>query len=1669
MASMIVTPSDDESGKAEQWSSITSFLRSAGVAERSFSDFSDSVEIDWATNRFNEPLSLYLDSDWESVLGRRGFGSKKLEQLFRNMRAIAKHLGWSSAAYNASRSVERPPDPSTVITEVLRLPSDFPISAGFFSERVVDFCAKANLRTITDLMRFTDDSGWRTAALAFRNFGKSSLAEIEEFSNAIRQVTQNQLQNYLPIRSNGGGVDLGLVALTVAREHSSIGLDGLTKRLVHGVTLEEIAAEKQLTRERVRQIEFILLGSVERVLNAVASVRTELWTAWSENGELFSVGTEHGNDADRLAAAAVERMFGESEEGRGLHNAREAACQAAYEALCEEPGFYSGEIVLSTFLDARSNDVALRHLLRWNRQTNAFLYHEESGRAEVIHPRPKHIVAALLKRGIVNVSAVLDFLRKIKDPVTWDITNLRRNYQNWRQDSDFPVVEMAFPVPIASQGLKSRPTSKPIRQGRDEPAAYNHIRNALRRQRDRLSGGQESIPFQDRLQISLPGADVEQLKVLDQTLRGVLAATGDSQPLLGLLPVAHEFQLRSIGCVKSAVARNFNRLLTCLHELPCLTGYVLAIGPGSKMDGLAFFEPLEQYLDISIPNPKRIDLSEAFRKVGQQLGLLPIPLKDRTDNVWPFVFQAAIIPRFVEPLIEAMLRELKESIPPDLENSDGLASFARGIASHINPSQQRLRTILQSDAGASVSRVLLRGYQTGDFTQMPPHLEQRCAEAFRDVQPQQRYSLVSPYVAYDSNAGEMSLVLPRQSPRLLLPDTIWTLGDGHRFPADTETRLPVSDFEQTPLIPVLAPLHHGTTRRWEPKLDIRLSIDAPVWLFDSTNGRRVQLKADHVEGIDVLRLPSGRDFAIVTLREVSSDLPEEHWTLLSGNLKTVRYESFWGQTSVMLSFGDRKWRITCREEPCILFETEIGGRLRTVDGEEAIFGKWLKITLVSPPEEETSEEVSTLRFVSDPEKMHTGSETELKMIFEQHVAELPNGLHFLDLEFRVGGKTARRKAWFWKGLEYIDSSFGFRCVSVPTNIRWGDCEGIAKDDSGVRVLSRWSAPEITIATVSPAARLRLRRPGVAVAILDVSTGLEEPCDLGTNLSVSPNDSRRLLVRLEASGKWRIETNGAVLARTDNGAIKGIFRLGDLVGSQSGSARVTAIHGEIAPLTLLRLHRQVAVTGLEVIPDGIENRYYIRFCVPQSIKGIAVSRTVFPRINDAAKTVTEIPLFAGKTVSLGDLAGAAALVKEALGGGLLVEMFVPYSCLKDDWHIFELLHRGTAGDEWSMLHVAEGSGVYGSRWVLSPAPSAVNESTDFARNVLRLARNRSDMDAPRQDAPAIPDDLGAIHDAFEAIEFLLDYRYAHAAWDAAKWARAGFIWLAKHVQETKPAVLAQRAVRGLAQRPNNSETFRPIHFGSSELACAFPGVHFRMPAYPAGVIGDCFSMIGRRVGSQSSVSLLASAGSDISCQPFTHFGNFSLAAQGKANRFQNLKLTDLLADLAKCIDQYSIHANDADEGALLSSRHWAEAHAAFERRFRKLRVDETGGAGPRNTIARIEPYLRNIEFPLKQALHVSSSTDLEWLSLPGDALSRTVLRQVFWTAALGRMSAYGWISPNDYRATIMRVFNDGAGDPNVVRKGLSLCIGLCPEWFSASMLLWELIISDLPNPNLKNAR
>lgn len=448
VASRIDDPTDEASGRAEQWSSFTRFLRTACVNGRSFADFARSVEIDWVTIRLNEPLDLYIDASWESIRKTRGFGVRKLDQLFQSLQAIATHLGWRFEPEPKIPVAPKPVEPPTVVMDRLGLPRDYPISAGFFTERVLEFCANATLRTVVELARFTDSPGWRRTASGYRNFGKTSVAEVEDFSDALRRFDERRLQDFLPIRSDGGGLDLGLVAIRVARKQPTVRLEGLSNRLVHGRTLEEVAKanEKALTRERVRQIETVLLGSVQRALDAVAPVRAALWNEWSDTGEIASVDTEQGEDAGRLAAAAVMRLFSISEEGKALLAEREARCQAIFRSLCEEPRFYLGTLALDEFLRACPAAVGLRHLLSWNRRMRAFSFNAESGIAKSLSLRPKRIVAMLINRGMTDPMEILDFLNEAKTSAAWSIMNLERSYLFWRQSAEFPAIDLSFPT-----------------------------------------------------------------------------------------------------------------------------------------------------------------------------------------------------------------------------------------------------------------------------------------------------------------------------------------------------------------------------------------------------------------------------------------------------------------------------------------------------------------------------------------------------------------------------------------------------------------------------------------------------------------------------------------------------------------------------------------------------------------------------------------------------------------------------------------------------------------------------------------------------------------------------------------------------------------------------------------------------------------------------------------------------------------------------------------------------------------------------------------------------------------------------------------------------------------------------------------------------------------------
>ena len=1631
---------------AREWRSLVRFLKAAGVGERCYRDYLPQVTIDWPPGRLQEPLGFLLQENMDHLLKLRGFGRKKIAQTFANLRAIAIHLGWAPGS-DLQPQVGAVLESKEFSLAQYGLPDTFPVEATFLSQRACNYCAAAGIVTLVDLTAAVTSPGWETSVLKYANMGRKSVGEIHQLVAALNSGDRTTINEFIPLRSQGKGLDYGGAAEREAQGHLPVGLAGLERRLVQGQTLEQVAIECAVTRERVRQIERLLLERIAGLLAAAPADRSGFWHDWVKKGTLLTVGSDCGAAADQLAAAVITKLFTDSAEGQALLVEAESACKNCHEALILERTFYSGELRLADFIQGLPTPPEMSRLLEWNQRQQAFRYDAATGLVVANAPRTKQIVRALLTQRDMPAAEILDFLHRGKFEQNWTTSELRRHYLCWCEDADAPKCKIIFPT---SGALKSR---------RDLIAqlvrARSQTQTPVARPEVRLRAS-ESL-----------GPDYQRLVLLDQRLQSILAASPDAQSLFGLLPVNQELQDEAIKVLKMVVLRKIERLLQCLQRLPCVAGYVLVIGPGSTMEGQAFFEPLEQYLEFPILPARRNELTEAFKVAARQLGLLPIPSRERTDNVGPFVFQAAIILRFVDLLVPAIVKELSKGISPDITDEEELGRFAQRVAGYIHPSQVRLRKVLDGDAGIAVCRVLLRAYQTGDFAQLPPHLSKRCAEAFQNVGRQNRDFLKSPYSYFDSDTTELYLVLPCQPLRLVRSDTMWRVGSSRQFSVQDETRIPVAE-EPDPSVKVeMAPLASAHAHHWSQDIELVPTERQPVWIFDAATGRRVQYHAQDEDGIETLRLPGGRDFHLVTIATVTSDVAREDWRKSSAGLQTLRYESFWGQVDLVLSLpGERSLRVASRHEPSILIAPIKGGHLQSNEGESVLFGSEVQLTLIAPPgTDEATAEPLRLRIPSAGQKEAVGPEDALRRFFTDYCATLAEGIHRVEVEFAAHGKIARRGFYFWKGLSYLDYDFGFCCTQAPKNIDWANSHGIAEDRRGVRLMSRWSEPEVSFALQAPSVVLRIKRPGVTVALQKPATGFEEFCELNQLVHVPKHDSRRIIIRLEATGSWEVQAGKSVIARTEDGSMRKIFRLDDLIPEGSNSVTLRARSGSVV-ISLLRLQRQFAVTGLRVVADEIEDRYYVRFAVPWSLKNIALVRTSLlpdtkPGAGEATTAIAIAPDMEMRAVT--GLAETYLRTKTDGESGVLVELFSPYAALQGTWHKLELRYQDEPSADWNELFVADANGAYGSRWIFSP-PATSSLSDDFVVAMLQVAKSRSDAKSAKLADPVLPAQDKLLHDAFEVLEALLDYHYSMAGWESARWASEGFFWLCHRAQEGRRSVLAHRAVAGLALSARQTGVnYRPLHFGSSELACSFPGQCFDLPSYPQGIVGDCFRLVGRRARHDSLSAALAEAlagnSPKIALWPFFHFANSGAVFAQKAEHFLNLQVNDLLQDLNDRITNYDPHSQDSAASAALADRSWAEAHRSVEKRLIQLHATAKERPGRLNDIAAFGQRMRHLQSALRKVIRPQAGDDLEWTDLTGDETTRTNLQLVFWIAALGRATAHGWFTAEEYVSILGQVFSGSVEERRPIRKGLSLCLGLAPEWFALAMLLWDLMLSD----------
>ena len=443
---------------AVEWKSIVRFLRSKNVGELSYAHFSQAVTINCPKSMQHDPLDFLLRDELEQLHKLKGFGKKKVNQTYDNMLAIATHLGWNAKWDIAPRSdeAEQSVEAARVSLHPFGLPESFPARATFLSERSLHYCESAGLHTIIGLVEAARAPDWSSGAGSFRNMGKRSIGEIRSFAEALVSRDRPAIREFLPIRMAGSGIDYGAAAVQEAQRHTQVGLEGIMQRVVHGQTLERVAGQCRVTRERIRQVESLVVERVESLLAAMSEDRAILWKEWTETGCLASIASDQAVEADRLGACVIDKIFAESAEGKDWITNRDQRSEAFVSLMELQPAFYLGELKLCDFLSDQQNELTPRLLLSWNVQRPAFSYDQITGCAKALSPKTKRVVQALLFQGEKNATEVLEFLRKLEVADDWEIKDLKRNYLHWCEESDFAANRLVF---NPSAALKSRAES----------------------------------------------------------------------------------------------------------------------------------------------------------------------------------------------------------------------------------------------------------------------------------------------------------------------------------------------------------------------------------------------------------------------------------------------------------------------------------------------------------------------------------------------------------------------------------------------------------------------------------------------------------------------------------------------------------------------------------------------------------------------------------------------------------------------------------------------------------------------------------------------------------------------------------------------------------------------------------------------------------------------------------------------------------------------------------------------------------------------------------------------------------------------------------------------------------------------------------------------------------
>lgn len=1595
----------------EQWDRARTKLLASPYRGFTFGELAKMFSMSLPSTWDEETIGHYLQFSLLRLKQQRGVGKARMRIIQSLVLELESSLPTLMAISATAPATTAPTEQDLIaVLRQMELPESLPLGVTFFSSRVKDFAVARGCASLDDFTRYAANHG-QSDLFKHRNFGRTSYAEIQRYVQALQLGSYSLLTKFLPVGANSGRLDLGTVTRFNAESHANVKTGALRDRLVLQRTLQEVADATGVTRERVRQVEKLLLIAVEDFLACVPSLRAALWQQWSQKGRLEDIPSEETQEIRELAAAAVSKIFEESPEG--VRQEKELNRQIAdlFDELRDEPSFYTG-LCLKDYLATRPLPKSVWTVFEEECRNHPRLsYDEASGilKAECVHSKP--VVAALLRRGVTAADEILAWLQK-EPKLRLTEAALRRNWLGWRSDPEFPSASIVFSVRTVAEA----------------------------------KSGNDAVP-------KLPARTVDpELVECDRQISELINAQ-ESPTICGLLPVPEGFAEKVLAALRRDCDGEAEKLESALAQAPAAAAYGVVAALAKEADGLAIWPPVSAGLGIAISLPRRASIARAFRRAIHAVGLVDCVKPHDGDNgeesaaTWSITFQAGITPQLMSRFAAAVRAQLAGGLLPDLEDDVSLQRFAVQVAGRLPAGITRPRQILMSAAGAAVCKVVLAALKDGNLDRLPASW--RTPLRVEMVQWAQRQQVLqNPSLGFSAERG-IYIELPAQPAKARRANTHWLMREtGARYPADETTKLAVPEVPGSTVTLVIEQLQLETELPVF-ELPVKPSVEEPVMVFSSPGGKRLH-PAVNAEG--VIELPVGRDYFLVLAEEAACDLPEDDWSVTEQGLRWIIYASMWDQAEVNVSAGSVTRSIRPRRDVSLMIQTDgAGTRLMSVEGHLIYAGNSLVANIVLPSSSLLAGEVPRLEVpelgkVGLELLLDSGEGAEIRQAtlpsqFARLLDGLAAGIHQLTFVVRGIRRSLRQSIYFWKGLQHVSPNDGFVCTGLA-NIDLDQLHGLQRGPRGLEFPTHHGQPVVKITLLEPAIRLSLARPGLSVELLQ-DAGPEAEVLPGTTLRV--RDDEKKIVRFSASlsAPGSLLVDGRLWRKFSKGTATHTVRLGSLLQPGVAIASVLFEHADGRQDRLFRVVRERVFNHVWFADDEVNDRYYVRIGVPleTNANGLALRVAHLTGPVAAEPAIVSIPAQDG-THEVTAVAGPGFI---ALVNGRdherVVELLIPKNQFSGRFAVMDLVVQ-TSDREWEPLLASNGHEPGVVRWVAhAPGPMA---SDPLAR---LLAAGQGGEAEPSLNA-------AEWSDAFARLQPLIHATYAYPCWENLRTIRLGYLKLGSIALKSE---IARAAVFDLARQSALDEIrFRPILFAVRSELIALPADVFRLRSYPLGPIGQCFELAGLLAREKTIHRVLATtAGQAVDITPLAAFQ----ANPGTAER--PIAAASFLVELDRALR----HAPtaDSDSAAVFSPASWAHGFRQIRRRIERLRKAAPGTDSKQlSALRRFAQRRHRVSGRIDDLLGVQAAR-LACDELSFDEQSSEIASLVLLVTAAGRLTAHGYLTPETFRQMIADVFQKPWDKDDTGASGLALLLHFAPELFSSFFLLWEFACRAVPTP------